>query len=60
MMYGEDLELNIYKLNTEYLYLIQDFNCGNDEINKFLKEKALEQMDSGKALQELFLIKVEN
>ena len=54
MLYGEDIELDIAKLNEEYLPFVQDFKCGNDEIDKFLKHKALEDTEIGRSITRLF------
>jgi hypothetical protein len=57
MLYGEDIELDIVKLNIEYLSLIQNFKCGNDEIDKFLKQKAIEENEIGKSITRLIFNK---
>lgn len=40
-MYGEELHYRRKLLNKGNSFLLSDFDCGNDEINDFLKNKAL-------------------
>lgn len=47
MLYGEDINFNVFKLTKEYLELVEDFTCGNEEIDKYLKSKAIDDMECG-------------
>ena len=38
MIYGEDILYNIIRFTDKDINLVQDFNCGNEVINDYLKE----------------------
>lgn len=57
MIYGEDIKFNVYKLSDEYSSLIERFECGNKEIDKYLKYKALGDMESGNSLTRIIVTK---
>lgn len=40
MIYGEDILYNIIRFTDKDINLVQDFNCGNEVINDYLKEEA--------------------
>lgn len=40
MIYGKDIFYNIISFTPKEVQLVQNFNCGNDVINSYLKEEA--------------------
>lgn len=50
MLYGKDIKFDIHKLEEQHSSIIQNFNCGNDEIDKYLKYKALGDIENGNSL----------
>ena len=57
MLYGENINFDIYKLTNEHLSLAEDFKCGNDEIDKYLKTKALEDLECGNSFTRIIIDK---
>lgn len=59
MLYSENIKFNIFKLTNEHLSLIKNFKCGNDEIDGYLKEKALNDIECGNSFTRI-IINVDN
>lgn len=57
MEYGSEIKFDVCKLEKEHLKLIQNFKCGNDEIDKYLINKALNDMEFGKSVTKIFINK---
>lgn len=58
MLYGKDIQYNKGVLYSDnYIELIEKFNCGNPSIDKYLKEKAKEDLILGRGTTKLFLNK---
>ena len=53
--YGENVDFDIYTLNDTHLDLIDKFKCGNEEIDKYLKYKALGDMEVGNSLTKIII-----
>jgi hypothetical protein len=59
-MYGEDIEFDVHKLTMERLEYAKNFKCGNKEIDKYLKEKALQDMECGNTVTKIIVNKQNN
>lgn len=59
-MYGKDIEFDIHRLTTERLEYTKNFKCGNEEIDKYLKVKALEDMEFGNSVTKIIVNKQNN
>jgi hypothetical protein len=55
MLYGENINFNIYKLTKEYLDLVENFKCGNEEMDKYLKSKALDDLEYGNSFTRIII-----
>lgn len=60
MLYGENINFNIFKLTEEHLSLVNNFKCGNDEMDKYLKIKALEDLEYGNSFTRIIINKDNN
>ena len=60
MLYGESINFNIFKLTKEYLSMVENFTCGNDEIDKYLKTKAFEDLEFGNSFTRIIINKDNN
>ncbi len=49
------LPYTISLLSEDYLNILTDFRCGNDEIDRYIREDALNDMNSGKGVTYLVL-----
>lgn len=57
MKYGKDIKFDIYKLDKKYEIQINEFSCGNGELDKYLREKALPEMEQGQSVTKIILEK---
>ncbi|HPD00572.1 MAG TPA: hypothetical protein PLA01_04390 [Acetivibrio sp.] len=52
---SNQLPFTISLLSSEYLSLLSNFRCGNEEIDRYIKEDALNDKESGKGVTYLVL-----
>lgn len=57
MIYGKDIEYNVKLYNEKYRKFIDKFDCTNNSINKYLKEKAYDDMLYGRTVTRLIFNK---
>lgn len=57
MTYGKDIKFDVYKLDEKYKMQMEQFSCGSDELDKYLKEEALSQMENGQSITKIILEK---
>ena len=55
MLYGKDIKYYVELYTDNYYDIINKFDCTNDKINKYLKEKAYSELQDGRAVTSLFL-----
>lgn len=55
MSYGESINFNIFKLTKEYLELVENFKCGNEEMDEYLKYKALDDIEYGNSFTRIII-----
>jgi len=55
-----EFECKAILLNSESVYLLNDFHCGDDEIDRYVKEDALEDSECGNGVTYLVVNKRNN